>query len=378
MAFKPLRTLDVGEVTPIPAHDSDGGLNFTPNGFIGKFSSGVFSLFYIKDNPDAGYVADPKPFKADLVVPNANSITLLFKDHAKAEAAGKTYQQLAGLEKPPILNEVWRLAAPVSSLKNVDQSKFDKSPTVSFDIRIVGLRSANRHTYQLMALPGTVQAVAKYAGIELDLPNPLLNLVIAKPEDFTEEFATRFIGIPKAGKDDENYWPNSELGQWRAALWNALGEPDVTKLHNGQKPTEADELLYCLGMVGAWKNPQWCRVVQVPDPSLDATYTDRDGNVRHQRVAVVWEFFSDEKTATEVGQAELAKRAEKQAEAEPTETDGKLAEPNIPQEWRELPDEWRGAIAEALKSGRDERDIAAELSVGVPFVKSWKRYLAQG
>jgi len=136
-------------------------------------------------------------------------------------------------------------------------------------------------------------------------------------------------------------------------------------------------------MVGAWKSPQWCRVVQVPDPSLDATYQDRDGNTRHQRIAVIWEFFPDEQTATEVGAAELAKRAEKQVEeAEPVETNG---EPNLPSEWAGFHDDWiamlkeslakPGAVIDGVQQARDDRDVAADLTVGVPFVKTWRRFL---
>jgi len=373
MVFQPKRLLHPGETTQAYIPPEDATLSFTPYGMIGSWHSGIFHKFYTSH--------DVTKYKPALVSTrdDGRAAAVYFADYEAAKAAEA---ELHLLEKAAdsearhyIINGVLRYTAAVKDLLNIDQARFDRSPVVAHDIQIMGLRSQQRHHFHLYALPSAVAAAAEFVGLEVPRNNPLRKLLL-KDIVLDEALAESMIGKTKAGKGEEGYWLNSELGQWRTELWAMLGESDPTKsLPTGSKDakqaTQAEALSYCLGIAGAgWKNPLWARMVQVPNVDIDATNKTTG---KRYGIACIWQFFGDQT------EAQRTVDSEKRATVDETvgTTTSSSDEPKIPPEWTEVPDEWRGVIAETLNkdASRSNQDIASELSVGTPYVALWRKHL---
>lgn len=211
------------------------------------------------------------------------------------------------------------------------------------------------HEWGLLALPAAVQAVARYQRIEV-------------PEFPFEDL----VNLPVNLTDADAEMVMEQLTEYRASLWQALGEDDASKYHttsmNTEHSTKSRSLSQGLNLYYAsWPKPLWLRLVLVRDPRVDAL--NKAGDKRLQ-LPVIAELFTGEKQAREA----LGESVESQ-------TTSSVGAPPIPAMWAELPGDWREMIDNIVNSGKplpvayNEAGGEDVLGATVKEVKDWVEYV---
>jgi hypothetical protein len=331
-----------------------GDGSFTPNGIIAPWNAGVMWSFRTQVSDFSAYGADLfKRYSEDAPT------TLYFTDKLKAEAAAKA----DGQQYAP--NHIWRIGTKVSSALNIDPTKFDKDPQLAYDVQITGMRSARRYRWHFITLPALVSALATYGGIAM--PDSPLRTLLFTENVGTKEAEEALIGVLDAGRDADTFWTKSTLGKWRVEVWQALGESDPTLWTlDGNTATKAPELRDVMKMaLSTWKTPLWARVVNVFDPGADA----HNAEGVPYKVAAPWEFFDSQ------ADAQAAVKADANTEtttAAPVAGNGVL---DVPDDWKDVQEQYLSAISTAVKEGRKNADIASELAVAPVYIIKARKYL---
>ncbi len=277
------------------------GGDWTPSGMIGLWKAQVLFSFYSKTDFNMAETT-LKPFISRKMGDG-------YRYYFKTLDAANQMKEALGEEFTP--SQTWYWTTPRANVLNVDPDNLAKfSESISMELKIATLGSKkHRHELHLIALPSAVATAAKLMGYEcpvMDFKDLVSNQTI-----FDDTFALKTAGIG----DDKNAYLNSSLWAQRASIWEALGEKDAIKYQpkgTGTKfDTESDKLSQCLKLLTQeWKSSIWGRVVQVPDPKVDAVYGDES---KRLTIPALTEIFASEKTAREVATEELKARAERQA-----------------------------------------------------------------
>lgn len=358
-----------------------------PTGLIGPWSAYRMRSLYVTE--------DVKLFNADVSaearVPyddftaRGDGSWLYYLDDADCEAKAKIAVDAFDLtdpsgSRPASPGRVWRFRISrndvISFSSQESREKWgDAEGVIAFDVPVRGHTKRawkSRHEYQLIALPSAVAAAARY----MDEADAIYDLSELLSDDavFTDEFHHLVVG----GRDENDAWTESILGQRRAELWKVLDENDV-KVYNpfgiGAKKYQAKEgsaLDECLKVASAqWPQPLWCKVMQVPNPRSDAV----SGQGNRLNIPAIFEFYANRKEA----QAALdAERAEFGADG--TDSDAVTAataetasHPPLPADWEQVGvDEW---VNELKQNDKPAPLAAKELSATVADVNAWRGYL---
>lgn len=394
----------------------EGGGVFENTGFIGPLMAQRFWQFYSAEDLvlyESDYTEGEDYFRR----PTTNGYFYYFNERDPAFDAAKLLE-----EYNP--RRIWRFEMETARVKNFASEKaldaFDQ--TISQDARIASLASAKyRHEYHLLALPSLVNALAVYAGF-IDEPiwhaNELLSGEISD-EQFTERLQYKLIGDPGATEQDQEYMaeilqacggdlnlahdvalsiaesPPADVGHlvgetrihykfstfWtrRAALWQALGEPNAEAyIPEGKAQTEwgkdyttdADQLVKCLGVVTRkWKRPIWARFHLAKDPRFDATWNDRRLNL-----PLISEMFADESTAEQAAKEELQSRGQESSASTSSAVAPAVAasdEPAVPEAWQGAEAEWKQYL------GQEKEKLDGELPSMPNLVKMGQNLSAE-
>jgi hypothetical protein len=243
------------------------------------------------------------------------------------------------------IGQVWSWSAVRSTILNVPSENLEKfNDPVTFELKIATLGSKkSRHELHMIALPGLVYSVAVAMGY--NPPTISFSDLIGNQVIFDDAFQTRMIGSPDAKEADPGHYTKSQLWQQRMGLWRGLGEEDATKYYPKGKGTKydstSDKLSACLNyLTHDWGGAMWARVVQVPDPRVDAIY----GDDKRLSIPAMTEIFASQAAAIAVAQKENAERAQREAAKNGSTTPANSGDSTIPEAWRNDPTEWNNWI----------------------------------
>jgi hypothetical protein len=326
------------------------GGDFVPSGFIAPWYAQVVYSFF---SEIVLAQVDSEVYTKVMSRKMGNGFRYYFKTQEEAKAACDA----AGVSFAPQATWWW-LAEREKVINFSDPAILERfSDPISFELPIATLRSKkHRHELHMIALPSAVAAMAKAYGYD----NAGFDVSELMNQDavFTDEFAEKMIGTT-SGKYQE-----SLLWKRRADLWKSLGEenPEVyNPIDAGSKlDTTSKKLSECLGILSrSWKSSVWTRLVQVPDPRVDATYGEDEK--KRLSIPALYEIFGSEKDAKVAADAELKARAEREAnKAGAVETKGSDATnaashmsigngKQLPDAWKELPDDWNNLLNDLRK-----------------------------
>lgn len=346
------------------------GGDFGPNSFIGPFAARVLYSFYSAvDLMQEWKALDQKP-----TMVSRRKMGPGWRYYYDDSALASKALELAGNDQIKNASQVWTFQAETAKLLNLAEENKEKfGDAVTYDVDILTLRSKKRHPFQLMALPSAVASMAKLLGY--DTPGFPLNELTSQDAIFTDEFRTQMIGDPETGD-----YENSVLWQRRLMLWTALGEKDAKRYNpkgTGTKfDTESDKLSECLSIIAlAWSGPAYLRLVQVPDPRVDATYGDD-----HKRLTVpcIYTVYPDAKTAKGEADEELARRKAGGDAHAGTNGNGPIATGlQVPAAWKDLSRE--DFIAEVKNTAKKPIAAAAkELEITKDELTAWRAEVGIG
>lgn len=279
------------------------GGDWTPSGMIGQWKAQVLFSFYSK--------TDFNMAQTELRPLISRKMGDGYRYYFKTSEQANQMKEALGEEFTPA--QTWYWSTPRGSVLNVDQENLNKfSESISMELKIATLGSKkHRHELHLIALPSAVATAAKLMGYEC----PVMDFrdLISNQTIFDDAFALRVAGLG----DDKEAFKSSTLWKQREVIWSALGEPDATKYQPIKTGTKFDtvsvKLSECLKILAQpWQSSVWGRVVQVPDPKVDAVYGDEN---KRLTIPALTEIFSDEKAARQVASEELKQRDERKSKA---------------------------------------------------------------
>ena len=320
-----------------------GGGEFSPSGFVGPLTAGVYFTFY-SDVDLAEDQSMPQPVWRQRWNNGAWTYYYISAElgATAAKAAGKDYA-----------TQNWVFQMPRLELLNVEDPEklkgFGDAITLTCQMTTYASKKY-RHGFHLITLPSVVAAMASWYG--LDVPkfdiSPLIGTAIydegEKDPDFkgkyilmTDEFQTEMIGGADE-KDMKKVMAESFFGKQRTEIWKALGESDPLKYTMNLMTakgtpsnlnTEAPNLQACLkAMTKPWSKATYGRMVMAVDPRMKAG-REKDGVWQQATVAAVLDLFENKVKAQEAAQEDLA-RFKKNGNGN---GDGK---PSLPVDWKEI------------------------------------------
>lgn len=330
MATNGLGFLDESQAIKIPV-----GGDWAPSGMIGQWRAKV--CFAFNSPTDIGMVETT--LKPLALRKRRNDFRYFFGSSKEA------IDVQAAMGEKAIIEQVWYWDGPRDKVANVDAENLIKWPEwISMEVKITTLGSRkHRHELHMIALPAAVASAAKALGY--DVPEMNFRDLAGTQVIFDDALALRLVGLG----DDKEAYLKSDLWLQRSAIWAALGEPDAAKYQpkgTGTKfDTEADKLSACLHILTQpWKSAIYARLVQVPDPRVDAVYGDES---KRLTIPALTEIFPNEAAAKQAGADELKARAERNA-ASATVSTGQDAAGSapIPMIYADSPEVWKGFIDE--------------------------------
>jgi hypothetical protein len=386
------KELFTGEDVHLPT----GGNGFTPAGTIGRFyATMAFASSYIETELPAGTYAD--------VVKSQNGkFKYYFTDLAQGtQVLKKQAQQQYGPQQVWVLQAskkdiLWSKPEAADNFKT-DPIKYEVDNIVSFAVR----KLSKLTDFQLLALPMAVNAYARYLEY-IDHDIFTVGEMFGQETIFDDNFQARMCGYPDTnapggGDPNKQHYTEAELWQRRTELWNTLGEanPKAYALagNDNKVVTTADKLRKALRVVDTvWNEPVWIELVNVPDPRASGAYGD-DG--KRRTIPCINRIFGtgDEGEAAakayfEEQQARFAKHAEDagvdgvmpkapSTTSAPVATNGNL---KMPVEWAGQVNDWKAALADAVKEGKKAAEIKADenmscADLSVPQITAWIREL---
>lgn len=342
-----------------PVHLPTGG-DFVPTGLVGNFIAKVLFSFYSDVDLIAEYKAMDEKFPGTRRKMGAGFRYYMTDSKLATAALERAGSQITNP------NQVWAFQAENTSLLNVpekDREKF-QSP-VSYDVDILTLRSKKRHGFQLMALPSAVASMAAILGY--DTPGFSMAELISPEALFTDEFQISMIGNADTDYKESMLWAR------RASLWASLGEADPTKYTvgaGGKFDTEAAKLQECLSIVtSTWSAPAWLRLLSVPDPRVDATYTPASGESKRLSIPCITAIYANQQMAQAAAKVELDER-QSRADAKANGATSASGGPALPAAWVGMRAEFMTELA--TYKGKPATVAAKALEVTAEEVKAWR------
>ena len=353
MDFKQFATsLQSGAPVVLPV-----GGDFVSTGLIGLWQAGFWyefgaqadsaSVVEALGSADIPVAKPGQPGALYIVRESSGWVWLRASDYDKAGKAIEVLDirnQRGDLQRPA---QIWHLEASLASILIPDKNKANFNNPVSYDIRVMSLRSdKHRHELHLLALPSAVAAYAKARGWLT--PGFDTSELLNRDRIFDDEFQASMIGGEFAG--NKVAYSKSILWQRRAAVWAALGESEADKFNpigTGSKAdTTSERLSEALSVLAkTWPGPTWCRVIAVPNPKVDEVYTDQAGESKRRGVACITEFFADEAEARKAAEAERGQTSETESAPVSTTAASAAAGLKVPAVYAAYPQLWNDAIA---------------------------------
>jgi len=258
----------------------------------------------------------------------------------KTYDAANTIAKLVGKQFGP--NTVWRWEIRTADIVNIDdemRAKFGE--VLTYEVNVTSLLAKkSRHELHMVALPSAVQAIALLGGI---LKQPVFDYETLRvdPKVIDYNYQMEVIG-------NDAIYEDTVLWRARKELWAALGENDPKKYtvaQGGKFDTLSTILARCLNIVYR-PTTIWARLVNVPDPRLEATSNkeDDEGNKKHLTLPVVAQMWKD-KTACLADLDIMPK-----TNASVNGTNGHNANGLIvPSMWADYPGDWKNTVREIIK-----------------------------
>lgn len=364
-----------------------GGIDFGAGDFIAPWLVTVVYTFGTKEDPemhnsmasdDKKVTMPPYPIRKS----SGGWYWLTYNSQEEAETAQNLLDPSPNKIKP---GSVWSLAVDTDKILNhADVAALAKGfgERMTFTTAIKSLAASEkyqahqRHNYQFFVLPFAVQAAALAMGA---LVKPIyhareLTDEGAEVDNWTHEQYCEYVGDPKGTA----VW-QSTMGQRRAELWQALGEPNAkaytamgTMTPSGKKEastnTTSEVLSKCIAFViGKWGVPIYSRVLLVPDPRPDA----KSSGGNRLSIACLSEIFGPDQEsfelARDIGAAEIAESGASVVAPD---------HPTLPENWQDAGhDAW---VAELVKHGTDKpAAVVAQAAYGdtADLVSEWWAYM---
>jgi hypothetical protein len=306
------------------------------NGMAGQWQcSVVFRFWHDQDIPKEDIAQVNGSFLGKKAYPSG--AFYYFKTFDGASAVSK----LAGRQFGP--NTVWRWEIATADILNIDDDTRAKfGDTLTYEVNVVGLGiKKSRHELHMIALPSAIQALALMGGL---IKEPVFDYESLRvdPHIVDEAYQTTVIG------NDTSY-ENSNLWKARTQLWSLLGETDPKKYtvaQGGKFDTLSPLLAQCLNIVYR-PTTIWARLINVPDPRVDALSNKEDDEGNKKRLAVpviaqVWR--NKESMLTDLDIDVKPQTAAAQTNGTITNANGLV----IPQMWKDYPADWKACVKEII------------------------------
>lgn len=343
--------------------DAPVEMEFPSTGFIGQVSAKVLYQVQTMLDLQGPEFRDEAPQAYAREQRSDGMYIYYYVDRSAAEVAAQIDDEAFA----PQL--VWYFSMPISSVLNVDTSKFT-SQAINRSLPVTTLRAKkNRHAFHMIALPAIVAAAAKVNGY--DVPAVDFGPLAINNPIIPDEVSVELIG------NGDNY-TESKLWRQRAEIWAALGEPEPRKYLVGSTDrfgnphkdcTTAQKLIDCLALYHrAWSGPMWVRMVNIADPRIGAV--TKNGN--RLTIPAVMEIFEDQAAAQAATDKDL--KAQAKGNVEPAM---ERAMPPAPSGWEEAEGDWLDIVAPyaALPKAK-ARTVYAEAKgeeeYGVSFDELWR------
>lgn len=307
--------------------------NIGIQGMVGPWSCSICFRFW----------HDQSIVKEDLAASNGNYLgNKSFPSGAfyyfKSYDAANSVAKLVGKQFGP--NTVWRWEIPTTDIVNIDEemrSKFGE--VLTYEVDVVSLLSKkNRHPLHMVTLPSAVQAVALLGKL---IQQPIFDYESLRidPKSIDHAYQMETIG-------NDAIYENTVLWQARKDLWAALGETDPKKYtvaQGGKFDTLSIALGRCLNIIYR-PTTIWARLVNVPDPRVDATSNkeDEEGNKKHLTLPVVAQMWKDK--AECLSELDIAPKTTAPTSNANGHTNGLV----IPAMWVDYPADWKNTVREIL------------------------------
>lgn len=271
----------------------------------------------------------------------------------KTYDAGNAIAKLVGKQFGP--NTVWRWEIPTANIVNIDdemRAKFGE--VLTYEVNVTSLLSKkNRHELHMVTLPSAIQAVALLGGFIKQIIFDYETLRI-DPKSIDYNFQMDTIG-------NDAIYEDTVLWRARKDIWAALGENDPKKYtvaQGGKFDTLSATLGRCLNIVYR-PTTVWARIVNVPDPRMEATSnnTDDEGNKKHLSLPVIAQMWKDK--AACLADLDITPKATATASTANGQTNGLT----IPSMWADYPTDWKTTVREILSAyaGKPKPVIQKEL-----------------
>ncbi len=257
--------------------------------------------------------------------------------YLKPEEA-KAAMKEAEVDRNP--TQVWTFQIETEKVMNTSDVKRLKGgadgtggfgPVISLKAQVVGYRGLkNRHEFHLMALPAIVGATAKAWGYDVPALPSMIDL-IGKEVKITDEMRLAWLGDPEE-RDMAVVMANSIMGQYRTALWAALGESDPLKYAVNAQTSKgpsiynatASKLIECLDVyIRSWSGPIYGRLLIVTSPVVDEFTT---------LLPIVSEIYPSKVVAEKAAQEDID-RITKAQEKKGNPPASRAGKPPLPQMW---------------------------------------------
>ena len=310
------------------------GGDFIPSGMIALWRASVLYTIYSKTDIGMAEIVPP----AGLVIRKMGDGFRYY--HKSSDEIGKVKDALGETFNPA---QAWVWSCAKSTVLNVPSENLDKfNDPISMECKVATLGSKkSRHELHLIALPALVYSVAHALGY--NPPTISFSDLIGNQVIFDDAFQARMIGNGDAKESDAAHYTKSQLWLQRVGLWSALGESNPLAYYPKGKGTKydavSDKLSQCLAyLTHDWGTGMWGRLVQVPDPRVDATY----GEDKRLTIPAFMEIFASEAAARTVAVKENLEREARKNGGEAANGDT----PRVPDAWSSDPDAWTTWIAQ--------------------------------
>jgi len=300
------------------------GGEFTPSGIISNWRGLMVYTFSSQTPLDEEYAG-----KADAYRNASGWHWYYFKDEALAREAVETADT-----EFKTANLIWHFETQKKDVLNFGpEAQAAFGDTISWSAQVKSLGSTKyRHEYHMIALPSAVDAYARNLGFST--PGfDLSELIGDNPLAGTDPFHFEMIGHPDVkDESDPQHYTNSVLWKRRAALWEALGEPNAKAfrmIDDGTKfDTTSERLSQVLAIANrVWASPIWLKLVSVRDPRVGATMS----------IPAIFDIYENKEDAQQAVQV-----PEGQASSAPVASGGVA----VPAAWAEVADQWATSFAE--------------------------------
>lgn len=366
------------------------GEGLPTTGLVGPWMAGMFAQVITQYDLPEGIRADDSVSRSDWNI----YYFLDYGNAQKAVAAIVEAEKLVGQDARISISTVWKLECPKGEIlwSTPDAAAKWQGDYIKQEVNVKTMRSKQRHEYHFVALPAAVAAAARAFGgkdVEFDVSELLdqneerdihfqREMIGDIPEksgrlDVKAERANirEFEGLIQAARDAgvsdpiataaENMpipYAYSKLWQRKAALWEALGEPDPTKDTWGygkKSDTGSQDLGQWIDVAQVtWPKAIWASVALVDDPREDAIL--RSGG--HLQLPVILAMYKSEADARAAWEAERGEA--------PVEGDQSEGLPLLPPSWTGFSEaEFEEAFRKFFTEHPNAADIPAAVALGL-------------